>query len=258
MTAMWGTAIVHEPVGGRVVAVPDERADTAVHTQAVHTQAVHTQAVHTQAVRTEAVHTVLRTSLGELVVAAALGDEGAAITHVRLPHSDGTPVEHGPGLRVDPADEPVLAAAAEQLTAYLAGDLREFDLPLQYSGTAFQRLVWDGLRQIPYGSTSSYGDLAAALGLDPRTTARAVGAANGANRIAVVVPCHRVIGAGGALTGFAAGIERKRALLDLEARVAGTGTLFEEVPARAPTGGQATRTPRRTRPRRPVDHRRLF
>lgn len=210
-----------------------------------------------------AVHTVVETSLGELVVAAVVGDgpdgAGSAITHVRLPHGDGSPAEHGPGTRVAASDEPVLAAAAEQLTAYLAGDLREFDLPLHYSGSAFQRLVWDGLRQIPYGTTTTYGDLAAALGLDPRTTARAVGAANGANRIAVVVPCHRVIGAGGALTGFAAGVERKRELLDLEARVAGTGALFDGVVARDPSPRTPpARSARGSRPRRPVDNRRLF
>ena len=239
MTVMTtGTALEREPLGGRAVAVPDECSGRAV-------------------------HTVLGTPLGEMVVAAAISAQGAAITHVRLPHGDGSPAEHGPGIRVDASDEPVLAAATEQLTAYLAGDLREFDLPLRYSGSAFQRLVWDGLRQIPYGTTTSYGDLAAALGLDPRTTARAVGAANGANRIAVVVPCHRVIGASGALTGFAAGVERKRELLDLEARVAGAGALFDATAVRSAgrahaPGAQRTPAARSARPRRPVDNRRLF
>ncbi|MBT0993340.1 methylated-DNA--[protein]-cysteine S-methyltransferase [Cellulomonas sp. DKR-3] len=209
-----------------------------------------------------AVHAVLGTSLGDVVLAATVGPAGAAITHLRLPHGDGSAAGPGPGMRVDVADEPVLAAAAEQLTAYLAGELREFDLPLAYAGTDFQRRVWDGLRRIPYGSTTTYGDLAATLGLDPRTTARAVGAANGANRIAVVVPCHRVIGADGTLTGFAAGVERKRELLDLEASVTGAATLFGGVTAsgrpRPPGSRDGIRAARGTRPRRPVDNRRLF
>lgn len=123
----------------------------------------------------------------------------------------------GAGLAPDARDDghPVLVAAAEQLAAYFAGDLEVFDLPLAPVGTPFQLRVWGQLRTIPYGSTATYGDIAARLGLTGHG-ARAVGLANGRNPIAIVVPCHRVVGAGGSLTGYAGGIDRKRALLDLE------------------------------------------
>jgi methylated-DNA-[protein]-cysteine S-methyltransferase len=108
----------------------------------------------------------------------------------------------------------VLSRTARQLDAYFAGQRRNFDVPLRLDGTSFQLRVWSGLRDIPFGETRSYGQLAASLG-DPSAT-RAVGAANGCNPIAIVVPCHRVIGADGSLTGFGGGIERKRFLLRLE------------------------------------------
>ncbi|WP_306419161.1 methylated-DNA--[protein]-cysteine S-methyltransferase [Cellulomonas telluris] len=168
------------------------------------------------------VHAVLGSPVGPVVVAV----EDGAVTHLRLPRTDGTPAADDVGERVDPGDDPVLAEAVRQLAAYFAGELRDFDLPLRYAGTAFQRKVWDGLRRVPYGTTTSYGALAESVGLDPRTTARAVGAANGANRMAIVVPCHRVIGAGGKLVGFAAGLDRKRTLLDLERRVVGGPALL--------------------------------
>lgn len=112
-------------------------------------------------------------------------------------------------------DAPVLVAAAEQLTAYFAGGLTAFDLPLAPAGTAFQQRVWTALRAIPFGETASYGQVARALGLTAAAS-RAVGAANGRNPIPVVVPCHRVVGADGTLTGYAGGLERKQVLLDLE------------------------------------------
>lgn len=112
-------------------------------------------------------------------------------------------------------DAAVLAAARTQLDEYFAAQRTTFDLPLDADGTPFQEAVWAQLRAIPFGATRSYGEIAAALRRPD--AARAVGAANGANPLAIVVPCHRVIGAGGALTGFAAGIERKRWLLDHEA-----------------------------------------
>lgn len=118
----------------------------------------------------------------------------------------------GPGERSD--DDPVLATAAAQLEAYFAGSLRDFDLPLAPEGTAFQRSVWEQLRLIPYGETVSYGELARRLGSP--SASRAVGLANGRNPIAIVVPCHRVIGADGSLTGFGGGMAAKRTLLDLE------------------------------------------
>lgn len=112
--------------------------------------------------------------------------------------------------------------AAEQLDAYFAGELREFDVPLDMRGTPFQRRVWEALLTIPYGETRSYGDIAAALGQP--TASRAVGSANGSNPVSIIVPCHRVIGAGGRLVGYGGGLHRKDALLALEsgaARLAG-------------------------------------
>jgi methylated-DNA-[protein]-cysteine S-methyltransferase len=106
------------------------------------------------------------------------------------------------------------AEAFHQLRAYFAGALTRFELPLHPGGTPFQTAVWAALREIPYGRTTTYGALARRLG---RPSAyRAVGAANGANPLPIVVPCHRVIGAGGALTGFGGGLPAKRFLLDLE------------------------------------------
>ena len=112
-------------------------------------------------------------------------------------------------------DHPVLAQAVEQLAAYFARDLKEFDLPLAPRGSEFQQQVWTQLMLIGYGETASYGQVALRLG---RTNAasRAVGLANGRNPIPIVIPCHRVIGASGTLTGYAGGMERKRLLLDLE------------------------------------------
>jgi methylated-DNA-[protein]-cysteine S-methyltransferase len=107
-----------------------------------------------------------------------------------------------------------LEPARRQLEAYFRGALREFDLPVAPRGTAFQLRVWAELRRIPYGATISYGELARRLG-DPKLT-RAVGAANGANPISIIFPCHRVIGADGSLTGYGGGLEVKRALLALE------------------------------------------
>lgn len=112
-------------------------------------------------------------------------------------------------------EDPVLAAAGQQLTEYFAGRRHDFDLPVAASGTQFRRLVWDQLRAIPYGTTTTYGAIARTLGLTGHG-ARAVGVANGANPIAVVVPCHRVVGSDGRLTGYAGGLDRKRALLALE------------------------------------------
>ena len=118
------------------------------------------------------------------------------------------------GAERDDAD-PVLAEAARQLAAYFAGDLMVFDLPLAPEGTEFQRSVWSALQAIPYGETWSYGEVAAAFGQGPQA-ARAVGLANGSNPIPIVIPCHRVIGADGTLTGFGGGLPRKRYLLELE------------------------------------------
>jgi methylated-DNA-[protein]-cysteine S-methyltransferase len=112
-------------------------------------------------------------------------------------------------------EEPVLVETAAQLAAYFAGERREFDLPLAPAGSAFQLQVWAALQTIPYGGTWSYGELAASIGKGP-VAARAVGLANGANPISIVIPCHRVIGADGSLTGYGGGLDRKRFLLELE------------------------------------------
>jgi methylated-DNA-[protein]-cysteine S-methyltransferase len=118
--------------------------------------------------------------------------------------------------------------ATEQLNAYFAGELTEFDLELDLRGSEFQRRVWQALRTIPYGETRSYGIIAEQIGAPG--SARAVGLANGHNPIAIVVPCHRVIGANGSLTGYGGGLDRKRALLALEKKHASVNaalTLFD-------------------------------
>ena len=104
--------------------------------------------------------------------------------------------------------------AVEQLAAYFAGELTDFDLDLKLAGTTFQRRVWAALQTIPYGETRSYGEIAIQIGAPGAS--RAVGLANGRNPIGIIVPCHRVIGASGSLTGYGGGLDRKRALLDLE------------------------------------------
>lgn len=116
------------------------------------------------------------------------------------------------------SNAPIWRALEQQLAAYFAGALQAFDLPLAAPGTPFQTAVWSALLDIPYGRTCSYGELAAATGRPGAS--RAVGTANGANRIAIVIPCHRVIHKDGGLSGYAGGVTRKRALLDLEAQAA--------------------------------------
>lgn len=117
---------------------------------------------------------------------------------------------------------PVLAEAERQLIAYFAGQRQIFDLPLAAHGTPFQQRVWAALTQIPYGTTASYGEIAGRLGM-PTGGSRAVGLANGSNPIAIIVPCHRVIGSNGNLTGYAGGLDRKRFLLGLEASIVRVG-----------------------------------
>ncbi len=111
-------------------------------------------------------------------------------------------------------NDPLLLEAAGQLHEYFAGKRRRFNLPLAASGTAFQRSVWTALEGIPYGEVRSYGDIARAIGR--ASAARAVGAANGRNPLPIVVPCHRVIGGNGRLTGFAGGLQAKKTLLQME------------------------------------------
>ena len=152
---------------------------------------------------TDTVFTIVSSPVGDLV----LTGDGASIT--RIGFAARTPID--PGWREDPAP---FAAAVDQLGEYFAGDRRSFDLPLAPDGTAFQRRVWQALAAIPYGETTSYAALAEAIGHPG--SARAVGAANGANPLAIVVPCHRVVGADGTLTGYAGGLDAKRSLLTLE------------------------------------------
>jgi methylated-DNA-[protein]-cysteine S-methyltransferase len=152
--------------------------------------------------------TLMDSPIGELRVV----EQGGAITQIEFTpfrDADGRPR----GQRRD--DEPVLVRAVAQLTAYIARELKEFDLPLAPQGSDFQQRVWKELQGIGYGETASYGQVAARLGMT-NAASRAVGLANGRNPIPVVIPCHRVIGANGTLTGYAGGIERKQTLLDLE------------------------------------------
>ncbi|WP_179475127.1 methylated-DNA--[protein]-cysteine S-methyltransferase [Mycolicibacterium vinylchloridicum] len=123
-----------------------------------------------------------------------------------------------------PARDEVFAEAVEQLAAYFAGDLTEFDLDLDLGGTEFQRKVWAALRTIPYGETRSYGEIAMQIGSP--SASRAVGMANGRNPIGIIVPCHRVIGSTGGLTGYGGGLDRKKQLLALE-RLRESATLFD-------------------------------
>jgi methylated-DNA-[protein]-cysteine S-methyltransferase len=112
-------------------------------------------------------------------------------------------------------DHPVLAEAVAQLAAYFVRDRKDFDLPLAPHGTAFQRTVWNALLSVGYGDTATYGEIARRIG-KTNAASRAVGLANGQNPIPIVIPCHRVIGADGTLTGYAGGLERKQLLLGLE------------------------------------------
>ncbi len=114
-----------------------------------------------------------------------------------------------------PVADPLLERAEQQLTEYFDGDRTTFDLPLARDGSEFQLKVWSALNTIGYGQTATYGQIARQLGYDT-VVSRAVGSANGSNPIPIVVPCHRVIGSNGNLTGYAGGIDRKRTLLDLE------------------------------------------
>ena len=164
------------------------------------------------------------TQVGSPIGPLLLTSDGAALTGLHM-----SPLRPGPatgdvasdwglaggaGMWVADADAAPLRAAAAQLAAYFAGRLTAFDLPLALHGTEFQRRVWTALQAIPYGTTISYGDLARWVG--NANGSRAVGLANGRNPIAIIVPCHRVIGTNGKLTGYGGGLPRKAALLDFE------------------------------------------
>ncbi len=149
---------------------------------------------------------VIESPIGPLRLVA---DAGALTAIEFSPFRDGRAV----GDQAD--DDDVLTLAAAQLAEYFAGTRTVFDLPLAPVGTAFQRRVWEELTRIGYGDTASYGEIAHRLGLT-NAASRAIGAANGRNPIPIVVPCHRVIGANGTLTGYAGGVARKQRLLELE------------------------------------------
>ena len=166
----------------------------------------------TSAVR---VHAILPSPIGPLTLVAEAGQ----LVALYLDAQRHRPDEDSFGSAGDPGAAP-FGAAARQLADYFAGRLTEFDLPLAPSGTDFQRRVWAALQTIPYGQTWSYTQLAEKIGR--ASAVRAVGLANGKNPISVVIPCHRVIGSDGSLTGYGGGLDRKRFLLDLESPGSGT------------------------------------
>lgn len=153
-------------------------------------------------------HTVIDSPVGPLTL---VGD-GPHLVGLYMDGQSHLPPVESFGERHD--EDAVLRQVATQLGEYFAGKRETFDLPLSASGTAFQEQVWEALTHIPYGETWTYGRLAQEVG-NPNSS-RAVGLANGRNPMCIVVPCHRIVGADGSLTGFAGGVERKKALLDLE------------------------------------------
>lgn len=159
--------------------------------------------------------TTMSSPIGELTILAV--DDGLVAIDWSDDVGHHTDVPSGDVVDVGAEDHPVLRRAVDQLAEYFAGQRTEFDLPLSARGTPFQRQAWDALVRIPYGDTVSYGEQAVMLG--DRNKARAVGAANGKNPIPIVVPCHRVVGSNGKLTGFAGGLGTKAWLLDHELAV---------------------------------------
>ena len=151
-------------------------------------------------------YTVIDSPLGPVLVAG----DAAGLRHISFLAGTAA-LQPGPEWT---RDEAPLREALRQLCAYFAGALRHFELPLAPRGTEFQQRVWRALREIPYGETTSYGELARSIGRP--SASRAVGAANGRNPLPIVVPCHRVIGSTGRLTGFAGGLHLKEGLLELE------------------------------------------
>lgn len=162
-------------------------------------------------------HSEVSTTLGDLLIVA----EGESVIGVYFPEHRYPPAASRIGVRVDEED-PVIGDAAKQVREYLAGERDSFDLAVKTDGDEFSERVWARLREIPRGTTTTYGTIAIELG--NRALAQRVGQAVGHNPVSIVIPCHRVVGADGSLTGFAGGLERKRALLQLEelAEVAAT------------------------------------
>ena len=158
-------------------------------------------------------HTVIDSPLGPLTLVAADGALAGLYMNGRAPASADA------ARAADGADAAVLDEAVRQLEEYFGGERHDFDLPLALEGTPFQRRVWDALLGIPYGQTVSYGQLADRIGQP--TASRAVGLANGRNPVSIIVPCHRVVGANGSLTGYGGGLDHKQRLLELERGVSG-------------------------------------
>ncbi len=166
-------------------------------------------------------HTRIETGLGELTLVA----DGDALTGIYFPGHWHPPAAGTTGDYVDAVGDPLFTETATQLDDYLAGRRDDFDLPTATAGDTFSEQVWAMLREIPYGRTTSYGELAERLG--DRSLARMVGRAVGHNPLSILVPCHRVLGKDGKLTGYAGGLDRKQRLLDLEQPVAAdAGRLF--------------------------------
>jgi methylated-DNA-[protein]-cysteine S-methyltransferase len=155
-------------------------------------------------------HATVETPIGALTVTA----HDDRITGVYFPHHWYPPTAEVLGDQVDAASDSLLADAMSQLREYLAGDRADFDLPITADGDEFQKAVWSHLDEIPYGETVTYGEIAEKLG--DRALAQRVGQAVGHNPLSLIVPCHRVVGANGKLTGYAGGIRRKALLLELE------------------------------------------
>ena len=155
-------------------------------------------------------HAVIDSRLGELTLVA----DGTALSGLYFRHHWYRPSADTFGPRVDAGSDVLLAESQAQLDDYLIGTRTEFDLPTALAGNGLQRRVWDRLTTIPYGETITYGELATELANG--STAQEVGAAVGRNPLSIVVPCHRVVGKDGRLTGYAGGLERKKFLLDLE------------------------------------------
>ncbi|MGH3381196.1 MAG: methylated-DNA--[protein]-cysteine S-methyltransferase [Actinoallomurus sp.] len=155
-------------------------------------------------------HTVVDTTLGSITLVA----HGDAIRGLCFRHHIRRPAQEMFGLEASIVDDTLLAEASGQLVDYLAGRRREFGLPCAAEGDAFQHAVWSIVSEIPFGETTTYGRIAERLG--DRALAHRVGQAVGANPLCIIVPCHRVLGVNGSLTGYAGGLERKRALLVLE------------------------------------------
>jgi len=170
-------------------------------------------------------HSVVATAVGELKLVA----EGHALVGVYFAEHHPAPDRASFGTPVDPAGDAVLAAAAQQLTDYVSGQREGFDLPLRPVGSERARQVWDLVAAVPRGSTTTYAALGRAVGIGPRVAGQLVAR----NPLCVVLPCHRVVASDGRLTGYAGGVDRKRALLQLEGALAEGATVVPKAPGEA-------------------------